>query len=70
MTKCLYHIVNLDTGGGLAITPMDAMNQLRYTLSWRDGYLKDRSINKTESGSTLYLDTPNGTWAVQNRIKK
>ena len=73
MTKRLYHIVNLDTGAGYyfqAITPMDAMTQLRYTLSLRDGYLKDRPISKTESGSTLYLDTLNGTWAVQNRIKK
>ena len=49
---------------------MDAMTQLRYTLSLRDDYLKDRLISKTESGSTLYLDTLNGTWAVQNRIKK
>ena len=34
MTKRLYHIVNLDTGAGYyfqAITPMDAMTQLRYT---------------------------------------
>lgn len=73
MSKRLYHIVNLNTGAGYyfqSFSPMDAMTQLRYTLSLRDGYLKDRPISKTESGSTLYLDTLNGTWAVQNRIKK
>ncbi len=40
---------------------MDAMTQLRYTLSLKDGYLKHRLIDKTESGSTLYFDTLNGT---------
>lgn len=65
----MINITNLNTGaiwGFTAKTPYEAMEKLKYSL---DITCKDPAakINKTESGTCLYMDHSGNTWAVINK---
>ena len=64
----MINVFNLNTGtvwGFSAKTPYEAMTKLKYTLDLRN---KDPNakINKTESGTCLYMDHSGNTWSVIN----